>query len=133
MAPTEMAWVQFPRDISIATDLWQVGATLVVLLALISLLPPPHQEIIQQRVYNIITTIESQRLKKFTGNGALDSYIIGKVKSFVESKLQASFFFFLSFPPNKISHISRSGYGRCVKYVNVQIMFLHSIRKELCI
>jgi hypothetical protein len=92
MAPTEMAWVQFPRDISIATDLWQVGATLVVLLALIS--PPPiHQEIIQQRVYNIITTIESQRLKKFTGNGALDSYIIGKVKSFVESKLQASFFF----------------------------------------
>lgn len=97
MAPTEMAWVQFPRDISIATDLWQVGATLVVLLALISLLtptpPPIHQEIIQQRVYNIITTIESQRLKKFTGNGALDRYIIGKVKSFVESKLQASFFF----------------------------------------
>jgi hypothetical protein len=38
--PMEMAWVQFPRDISIATDLWQVGATLVVLLALISLLLP---------------------------------------------------------------------------------------------
>lgn len=47
MAPTEMAWVQFPRDISIATDLWQVGATLV-LLALISLLPPIHQEIIDK-------------------------------------------------------------------------------------
>jgi hypothetical protein len=42
-----MAWVQFPRDISIATDLWQVGATLV-LLALISLLHPIHQEIIDK-------------------------------------------------------------------------------------
>lgn len=44
--------------------------------------------------------MESQRLKKFTGNGALDRYIIGKVKSFVESKLQASFFVFFS-PPKK--------------------------------
>ncbi len=94
-----MAWLQFPRGHQYCNRL-VASRCYISTIATHLTPPPPHPpRNHSQRVYNIILQSQSQRLKKFTGNGALDRYIIGKVKSLQSQNSKHPFFFF--FPSQK--------------------------------